>query len=193
MMKPGVRWQRAAAFAGDPDVEREYRRLRRRGKLRLQRKIEYEERPWPYGTVPLLSSFLEFNLLRDAIVRRAAEDGYALRRTWTDRWGREDRLGKWLLLELDRPLTRKDFDPRPAVLRDAADDYERLKAAAADERPFFTSGYAMNTPCVHALVGEHPTSLLFRELDRLAAADGYRIERYQCDDVGDELVLVPLG
>jgi hypothetical protein len=156
-LMPGYRWQRSSRHTDDPDVDGLYRRLCETGYAappRLRVRGDDRELHAVYA-------------LATALIRRAAEDGYHLRR--------------WAFggVFIDRPLTADDADPYPRLHREAAAWYEDLLQAGC---------ITWESPRVRPLEWLPLQELWDRdvivaEVARLADTDGYRITDTLRDDL----------
>jgi len=202
-VKAGVRWARPDAFRRDVDVEAEYRELRESGSVTFEL-VQHATRPKRrlFGRAPFFQFHADAGGGRrtierrfDALVRRAAEDGFAVHVTETEQgWVRERaairrRVTAWRerrTLALDGPLPAEIADPIGTLQAGAATLYDELRREGSI---FFRYSYSKHA----LLVEQDPDAVLFRELERLARAEGFVLAGERCDDIGDFLHLVPAG
>jgi len=220
-MSGGVRWVRTEAFREDMDVETEYEELRREGSLTLELVVDYS------GLRKLQAEAAaagreryglddgddegrrrkkdEFETRIAAVVRRAAEDGLAVRVVHEDRgwvrgkpgpeqvaagglqaeksglpeppWRERTHSLDRRTLVLDGPLPAEIAEPVKTTEASAKETYEKLRC---DGKVWVSYWHGR-----HALMAEPATTVFFRELERLRAQDGLQVEIEQIDDHGE--------
>jgi hypothetical protein len=213
-ISPGARWIRTEDFREDINVEAEYQELCTRRSVTIewvedysdvrkqQREADAAGQQWAWEDL-----FLDekdghasdpFDARVSALVRRAAEDGFAVRVEADSGWARRradgtlfacgtDDQPPWeertLWLErrdviLDGPLSPEDADPLGTLQASARETFERL---CRDREVFVAYVY-----------GEHPllpgsceTTSFLRELARLRDDEGLQVEVDYIDDIGE--------
>jgi hypothetical protein len=202
-VRAGVRWARPDAFRRDLDVEPEYRELRERRSITFELVLSARPRKRLYfGSASPVHLYADrgggprnYVQKTAAVIRRAAEDGVAVRVTESKGWvperltGRIVRSGKRALwrkrrtLTVGGPLSAEVADPIGTLRAEAATLYDGLRRNEV--------GFCRYTYSWHPLLAEDPDTVRLRELERLARADGFVLESYRWDDIGDYLCLVP--
>jgi hypothetical protein len=170
-------WSFAASLGGGPDLEDRYRELCQSGRLTL-------EDMHPRGGEEKAQRRLAKR--QRALERPSALDGLALRVETVER--------EWLDHRHRRRRERRTLAVAGRLPRETLEAIERLRGQAADLYATMRregSAWFGYGALPEVLPAESERATVQRELNRLAAADGYELGGERMDDFGEHLSLRP--